>query len=86
MSRLRIAMRCMIATLAAATLVAGLFGTASAQDYRDRRPPPPRHYRHRPPPPPAWGYDQPAYVAAPPPVVYAPEGPPAAINFSLNLR
>lgn len=53
---------------------------ADDRDHRDRR-----HFQHRPPPP-NWGYDQPTYVPAPPPVVYAPPIPPAGINFSLNLR
>jgi hypothetical protein len=87
MSRIRIATRCAVAALVVGIVAAGMIGGASAQDYRDHRPPPPRHYRHRPPPPPAWGYDQPTYVPAPPPVVYAAPAPPAAIfGLSLNLR
>ncbi len=85
MSRIRIATRCAYAGAVAAILAAAMIGTATAQPYPYHRPPPRHHYRP-PPPPPAWGYDQPTYVPAPPPVVYAPEGPPAAINFGLNLN
>lgn len=48
-----------------------------------------QHYRHvyrRPAP--VYGYGAPTYVPAPPPVVYSPVGPPAALNFifPLNFR
>ncbi len=92
MSRFRFAIRRTAAALVAAVLAGGLAGAALAQDRdrdhgRDHRPPP-RHERHRPPPPPpvAWGYDQPTYVQAPPPIVYSAPAPPAAINFGLNLN
>jgi len=87
MSRFRIAMRLSLVALVVAFVAGGMTDTAVAQPYPYHRPPP-RHFRRRPPPPPTWGYDRPTYVPAPPPVVYAPPGPPAAINFglSLNLR
>lgn len=44
-----------------------------------------RHYR-RPPPRPVYGYGAPTYVPAPPPVVYSPVGPPAALNFIIPLN
>ncbi|HUK60830.1 MAG TPA: hypothetical protein VLV50_16485 [Stellaceae bacterium] len=88
MSRIRVAVRGLLAGTAAAILAVAMIGTAAAQPYPYHRPPPRHHHRPPPPPPPAWGYDRPTYVPAPPPVVYAPEAPPAAINFgiSLNLR
>lgn len=75
--------RAAAAAVAMVLLVGGAAGTATA-DPRDRGRE--HHFRHRRPPPPNWGYDQPSYVAVPPPLVYAPEAPPAAINFSLNFR
>ena len=43
------------------------------------------HHYHRPPPRPVYGYGAPSYVPAPPPVVYSPVGPPAALNFIIPL-
>jgi len=76
-------LRIIAAALAAATLIAGVAGPAGA-DPRDRHD---RHVRHRhyAPAAPAWGYDQPSYVAAPPPVVYAPPQGPAMLNFGITL-
>jgi hypothetical protein len=71
------------AALAAAVLIAGVASTASAEP-RDRQVRHERHYR-RPAPRPAWGYDQPSYVAAPPPLVYAPPSGPAVLNFGITL-
>jgi len=75
--------RAAAAALAMVMLVGGVAQTAAA-DPRDRGRHVVRHYRH--PPPRAWGYGQPTYVQAPPPVVYGPPEMPPAINFSLNLR
>ncbi len=80
MSGLRIA----AAALAAATLIVGVAGPAGADD-RDHRGRRVVHHRHYAPPRPAWGYDQPSYVAAPPPVVYAPPQGPAMLNFGITL-
>jgi hypothetical protein len=73
--------RAAAAALAIAVLLGSVAGPAIA-DSRDHR----RPVRHRRAPPPRWGYDQPTYVQAPPPVVYAPPEGPAALNFSVNLR
>jgi hypothetical protein len=79
MSGLRIA----AAALAVATLIAGVAGPAGAdsRDHRDRN----VRHRHYAPPRQAWGYDQPSYVAAPPPLVYAPPQGPAMLNFGITL-
>lgn len=79
-------LRGLLAGLALA-LAAGAFAAAPAaaadrhddrgrQHHVDHR----RHWR-----PPAYGYGAPTYVPAPPPVVYAPPGPPAALNFIIPL-
>jgi hypothetical protein len=79
--------RAAAAALAMMMLVGGVAHTAAADPRgrdRDRGRHVVRHYRR--PPPAAWGYGQPSYVQAPPPVVYGPPEMPPAINFSLNFR
>jgi hypothetical protein len=80
--------RVAVAAIAAAMLIAGAVAPASADEHGDRRGRNDHHERHdrRPPPRPAWGYDQPSYVEAPPPMVYAPPQEPAFLNFGITLR
>ena len=81
-----------ISTAAALTLAVGATvfaaGHARADGHRrGRHPPHHRLIQHRPPPPPVvMGYDAPTYVAAPPPIVYAPPAPPAVISLGINLN
>jgi hypothetical protein len=69
------------AALAVVLLMGGVASADPPHD-RDRRD---HHVRHYAPPPRAWGYGQPTYVQAPPPVVYAPPALPAVLNFGITL-
>jgi len=74
--------RAAVATaLAAVTLIAAVPASA---DERDRHGGHERYHR-APPPRQAWGYGQPSYVEAPPPVVYAPPAGPAFLSFGITL-
>lgn len=82
-------LRAAVTAFAVVALLGFCAATASADPYdHDRDHDRDHHYvrHHRPPPPVVtWGYDQPAYVAAPPPVVYGPPPLPPVLNFGISI-